>query len=106
MSVNNFVYPSTSLSSWPSSGGATITVTSSGGTSKGIGTNVKLSGVSAGSFTSTTIDHDTTKPNVGETSATITFTLVVPHTVPIGGSITVYFPTQPVSGNAVVSSPT
>ena len=50
MSVNSFVYPMTSLSSWPASGGATITVTSSGGTSKGIATNVKLSGVSSGSI--------------------------------------------------------
>ena len=106
MSVNSFVYPMTSLSSWPASGGATITVTSSGGTSKGIATNVKLSGVSSGSITSSTIAHDTSKPNVGDTSATITFTLVVPHIVPSGGSITIYFPTQPVSGSAVVSSPT
>lgn len=106
MSVNNFVYPMTSLSSWPSSGGATFTVTSSGGTSKGIATSVKLSGVGTGSITTVTIAYDTSKPNVGDSSATITITLVVPHLVPSGGSITVYFPTQPVSGNAVVSSPT
>lgn len=105
VAITNFVYPETSLSSWPSSGGATITVTTSGGTSKGIATNVKLTGVSAGTLTAT-ITHDSSKPTVGDTDATIKFSVTVPHSTPTTATMTIYFPLQPVSNNHVVVSPT
>jgi len=105
ITTNNFVYPTSALTSWPSSGGASLTVTSSGGTSKGIASNIKITGTSAGATTSITINHDSSKPNVGETDVTLFFSITVPHIVPVDGYLTVFFPTQPVSGDHVVSSP-
>ena len=103
--ISSFVYPTSSLSSWPASGGATVTVTSSTGTAKGVANDVKISGVNPGAITTITIQHDTSKPNVGETGATLTFSVTVPHTVPSDGTMTIFFPLQPVSNNHVVSSP-
>lgn len=106
INIASFVYPTSSLTSWPSTGGTNITLTSSSGTSKGFANNVKISGVSAGSITSITINHDTSKPSVGETGATIFFSVSVPHIVSTTSTMTVYFPTQPVSGSHVVTNPT
>ena len=107
VNMTNFIYPGTSLTNWPSSGGATITVTdSSGATQKGVGTNVKITGVGSGSITTITITEDPTKTAVGESDATITFSVTVPHQVPTTGTMTIFFPTQPVSGSHVVTSPT
>lgn len=104
--IGSFVYPTSSLNFWPATGGAEVTVTSSGGTSKGVATDVKITGVSSGSITSITINHDSSNPTVGASGATLFFSVTVPHQVPTTGTMTIYFPPQPVSGNNVVSSPT
>jgi hypothetical protein len=106
INIDNFIYPTSSLTNWPATGGAGLTLQSSGGTSKGVAFNVKISGVSAGAITSVVIDHDASKPNVGETGATIFFSITVPHVVQTTATMTIFFPTQPVSDIDVVTSPT
>jgi hypothetical protein len=106
INIDDFIYPTSSLTNWPATGGASLTLQSSGGTAKGVAFDVKISGISAGAITSVVIDHDTAKPNVGETGATIFFSVTVPHVVQTTATLTVYFPTQPVSSIHVVTSPT
>ena len=66
---------------------------------------MKIENVSPGEITTITINHDTSKPRVGETGADIFFSIDVPHSVPGNGSITIYFPLQPVSNIHTVDSP-
>jgi len=106
ISISDFVYPISKLSSWPATGGTNITIADSGGTATGVASNAKITNVNSGAITTITINYDTSKPNVGEKNATIFISLNVPHQVPIDGFIEIFFPTQPVTGNEVVVNPT
>ncbi|CAI2372672.1 unnamed protein product [Moneuplotes crassus] len=118
INIENFIYPISSIrtqnpsndvyyiSSWPATGGMNFTLADSGGASKGSISNVKITGVDPGTITSLIINHDSSKPNVGETNATLFFSVTVPHIVPTDGTMTIFFPKQPVSDDDVVVSPT
>ena len=105
INIENFIFPISYLASWPAIGGMNLTLSNSLGIEKGRISNVKISGINSGSVTSIVINHDSSKPNVGEINVTLFFSVSVPHSIPVNGIMTIFFPTQPVTGDDVVVNP-